>query len=522
MSCYTMLTGFGRRFGDTLEWQREEQMARTVSWTMAALTLAILSFLPPDAGAQSGGPMPGTPALIEAARANDADRVRALIDAGADVNARQGDGATALHWAVHRNNLAAAHLLLDAGADANAANGLDATPLWLAAENGSAPMTTLLLDAGAEPGVPLALGETPLMIAARSGAAETVALLLDAGAHPNAAERDRDQTALMWAAAQGHADVAQLLIDAGADLRARTRVWDQLENTAGNTNTSGNFRMAHGGSTPLLFAASGGDVETARVLVEAGADPNDTAASGTSALAMAAHSGHGPLAIYLLEQGADPNAAEAGYAALHAAVLRSQVALVEALLAHGADVDALVEHGTPGRRFSADFSIRHQWIGANAFWLAARYGEPEILEVLAEQGANPHILPASGMSPLQAAMGVTRNPAENRRNQVDGPDIDPADLEQITLDVVRQILEMGVDVNSADERGNTALHDAVRIGFASVVDLLASHGANLAAANEQGETALALAESELPVPGSNGLRTTRPEIADLLRRLGGC
>ena len=487
---------------------------------IALFTAVALLSLPPAAGAQSGTPMPGTPALIEAARADDTDRLRALIDADADVNARQGDAATALHWAVHRNNLAAARLLLDAGADANAANDLGATPLWLAAENGSARMAALLLDAGAEPGVTLAMGETPLMIAARSGAAETVALLLDAGANPDAAERERDQTALMWAALQGHADVTRLLIDAGADLHARTRVWDQLENTAGNTNTSGNFRMGHGGSTPLLFAARGGDVETARVLVEAGADPNDTAASDTSALVIAAHSGHGPLAVYLLEQGADPNAAEAGYAALHAAVLRSQVALVEALLAHGADVDARVEYGTPGRRFSADFSIRHQWIGANAFWLAARYGEPEILEIFAEQGASPHILPASGMSPLQAAMGITRNPAENRRNQVDAPDVDPADLERITLDVARQILQMGVDVNVADERGNTALHDAVRIGFASVVDLLASHGANLAAANEQGDTALALAESELPVPGSNGLRTTRPEIADLLRRLG--
>ena len=495
-------------------------MGRTVSLAMATFTLAILALLPLAAAAQSVAPTPGTPAIVEATRADDAQGVRALIDAGADVNARQGDGASALHWASHRDNLAIARLLVDAGADPNAANDLDATPLWLAAENSSASMTELLLDAGADPNLTLAMGETPLMIAARSGAAETVALLLAAGANPNAAERERGQTALMWAAAQGHADGTGLLIDAGADVRARSRVWDQLENTAGNTNTSGNFRMSHGGSTPLLFAARGGDVDTARVLIEAGADPGETAASGTSALVIAAHSGHGPLGIFLLEQGADPNAAEAGYTALHAAVLRSQVALTEALLDHGAEVDALVEHGTPGRRFSADFSIRHQWIGANAFWLAARYGEPEILRILAEHGTDPHVMPASGMSALQAAMGITRNAAENRRNQVDAPEVDPAELEQITLDIVRKILEMGVDVNLADDRGNRALHDAVRVGFASVVDLLASHGARLDATNERGQTPLALAESELPVPGSNGLRTSRPEIAGLLRRLG--
>lgn len=495
-------------------------MRQVPSLTASTLALAALLALPHGAKGQSGVSTPGSPALVEAARADDVPGVRALIDAGADVDARQGDRATALHWAAHRNNLVTARLLLDAGADPNAANDLDATPLWLAAENGSAPMTELLLDAGADPDRTLAMGETPLMIAARSGAAETVGRLLDAGADPNAAERERDQTALMWAAAQGHADVAQLLVAAGADLNVRSRVWDQLENTAGNTNTSGNFRMSHGGSTPLLFAARSGDIETARVLIEAGADPGDTAASGTSALVMAAHSGHGPLGVYLLEQGADPNAAEAGYTALHAAVLRSQVALTEALLDHGAEVDAPVEHGTPGRRFSADFSIRHQWIGANAFWLAARYGEPEILRMLAERGADAHVVPASGMSALQAAMGITRNAAENRRNQVDAPEVDPDELEQTTLDIARRVLESGIDPNLADERGNTALHDAVRVGFASVVDLLVSNGARLDATNERGETALALAESQLPVPGSNGLRTSRPEIAELLRRLG--
>ena len=495
-------------------------MRHTGNVTALILALVVFLALPLAAAAQSGTPTPGAPAIVEAARADDAQGARALIEAGADVNARQGDGASALHWASHRDNLAIARLLLEAGADPNAVNDLDATPLWLAAENGSAPMTELLLDAGADPNLTLAMGETPLMIAARSGAAETVALLLDAGADPNAAERERHQTALMWAAAQGHADVTRLLLDAGADLQARSRVWDQLENTAGNTNTSGNFRMSHGGSTPLLFAARGGDVETARVLVEAGADPDETAASGASALVIAAHSGHGPLGIFLLAQRADPNAAEAGYTALHAAVLRGRVALAEALLDHGAEVDALVEHGTPGRRFSADFSIRHQWIGANAFWLAARYGEPEILQVLAEHGADPHVMPASRMSALQAAMGITRNAAENRRNQVDAPEIDPAELERITLDIARAVLDAGVDVNLADERGDTALHHAVRIGFASVVDLLASNGARLDATNERGETALTLAESQLPIPGSNGLRASRPEIADLLRRLG--
>ena len=359
------------------------------------------------------------------------------------------------------------------------------------------------------------------MTAARSGDLQTVERLLEHGADINAAEHERGQTALMWAVAdQQHVDVAHLLIENDADLHARTKVWYQLENTAGNTNTTGNFRMAHGGSTPLLFAARNGDVETVRVLVEAGADVDDTAASGTSALVIAAHSGHGPLGSYLLEQGADPNAAGAGYAALHAAVLRSQVQLVEALLDHGADANAVVEHGTNGRRFSADYSIRHQLIGTNAFWLAAKYGELEILRTLAEHGADPFVVPEGGMSALQAAIGMPGSSLESRRDRIGNSAQDPDDEERRTLELARIVIDLGVDVNAADQRGNTALHDAVRKDFASVVELLVARGADVNAVNERDQTPLVLAETPQTIPGTNGLRGTRPEVAELLRSLG--
>ena len=346
-------------------------------------------------------------------------------------------------------------------------------------------------------------------------------MLVDHGADVNSAERERGQTALMWAAAQQHADVVRLLAARGADLHARTRVWEQLENTAGNTNTSGNFRMQHGGSTALLFAARSGDVATARALVAAGADVDDTAAAGTSALVIAAHSGHGPFGTYLLEQGADPNAGDAGYSALHAAILRGQAGLAEALLGYGADLNTLVERGTPGRRFSADFSIRHQAVGANAFWLAARYGELETLRRLADWGGDPQVSPANRVSSLKAAIGIPQISQEDRRNRVDAPDsVEHVDQEQTTLDLARIVLDLGVDVNQTDDRGNTALHDAVRTGFASLVDLLASHDADLDALNDRGQTPLVLAETSLPVPGTNGLRSTQPEIAARLRELG--
>ena len=178
------------------------------------------------------------------------------------------------------------------------------------------------------------MGETSLMSASRTGDLDTVSLLINAGAEIDAAEEERGQTALMWAVAQSHGAVASMLLEHGADLNARSKVWYQLENTAGNTNPSGNYRMAHGGSSAIMFASRVGDIDTAETLLDAGANVNDTAASGVSALTQAAHSGHEELAIYLLERGADPNAIGAGYTPLHAAVLRSELKLVRALLEH--------------------------------------------------------------------------------------------------------------------------------------------------------------------------------------------
>ena len=91
------------------------------------------------------------PALIDAAKDGDRDALRALIRKKADVNAAEGDGSTALHWASYRDDLESADLLIRAGAKVNAANDLGVTPLWAASQNGSSAMVRRLLEAGAEP-----------------------------------------------------------------------------------------------------------------------------------------------------------------------------------------------------------------------------------------------------------------------------------------------------------------------------------------------------------------------------------
>jgi hypothetical protein len=139
--------------------------------------------------------------LIQAVKRRDVDAVRALLKQRVDVNAVQGDGATALHWAAHRDDLAVADLLIRAGARAGVANDVGATPLHLACTNRSAPMVDRLLSAGADANAALMNGETVLMTCARAGDAGAVKALLARGADVNAREREHRQTALMWAAA---------------------------------------------------------------------------------------------------------------------------------------------------------------------------------------------------------------------------------------------------------------------------------------------------------------------------------
>jgi ankyrin repeat protein len=177
-------------------------------------------------------------------------------------------------------------------------------------------MVERLLSAGGDANAPLLSGETVLMTCARSGDARAVKALLARGADVNAREREHRQTALMWAAAERHPDVVRLLVEARADIRARSLVYPQTvvgEQTQRAGREELNYTVLRGGATPLLFAARAGDEESARLLLEGGADANDSQPDGVSALVLAAHSGHGRVAAMLLAKGADPDAAGGGY-----------------------------------------------------------------------------------------------------------------------------------------------------------------------------------------------------------------
>ena len=187
-------------------------------------------------------------------------------------------------------------------------------------------MIATLLSAGADPDAAPPTGGTPLMLVSRAGNPEAVTQLLAHEADVNAKEGARDQTALMWAVAQREPEIVRLLLAAGADVDARSKISRQVVMTCCpnfNGDSEGTIEVEQGGFTPLMFAAREGAIESAGLLVAAGANVNETTPLGTSAMVVAAHSGHSAVAVWLLEHGADPNAAGSGYTALHAAVLRS-------------------------------------------------------------------------------------------------------------------------------------------------------------------------------------------------------
>jgi len=491
-----------------------------------------------DAAAQSD--------VADAMMRGDAASVRTLLQKKSNVNASQVDGTTALHWAVYRGDLEAANLLISSGANVKAATREGVTPLAMASLYGSVPMVERLLKAGADAKERGPNGETTIMFAARSGNPQLVKILVAAGADVNATENLRVTTALMWAAEQRHPEVVKALLAAGADPRAKSGGAGLPRNYMANRVNTTNVKAAQdrrrraaaagrtyeqqlewerqqqpppsapargtpagvqprqqvaeiaaddsevavaglvggggGGLSALTFAAREGDIESARALLDAGADVNQTTEYSWTPLLTAVNNRNYGLAALLLDRGANPNIAnKGGWTPLYLATDNRNIEggdypvpkpdldhldIITRLLEKGANPNAQVRENTLTRTI---FTM--QWFfedGATAFVRAAQSGDSELLALLLKHGADPKIATAYGDTALTAAGGIgwvegvtyERSPEDN-------------------LKAVEMLLDLGLDPNAANMDGRTALMGAALKGRNAVVRLLVERGARL-------------------------------------------
>jgi ankyrin repeat protein len=497
--------------------------------------------------------------LIAAVQNDDRAQVAELLKQHVDVNAQEEDGSTALAWASVRCNVEIATALLRAGANPNLTNEQGIGPLYLAMTNGSPAMLRLLLGKGADPSLARADGETLLMTASRMGQIDTMKMLLDRGAGVNAREKKFGQTALMWAT--GHPLAVRLLVDRGADVKAVSRVWDitstiytPTTSTIGKTgipwNNDGVYTAKQGGQNALLFAVHKHDLESAKILLDAGVDVNVAAADGTTPLLAALYKwdplgkefvgGTGApapagssarfgadlaMARLLLDHGATVSVADgAGYTPLHGAALavasittagrdhsaygngravktnspeaerpsapnprlEEALGMVKRLLDAGADPNRTTLYPTSGP--VGDVRINPAPPGSSAFHIAANSDSLALVKLLADRGANPNLLRKDGHTPFSVA------------------------VLSMDLPIVREMVARGADLTmrysptdhfadpvkpvSLTRQNQTIMHIAAGAGATEVIGYLYSQGVGLDARNSMGETPLDLADHQ--------------------------
>jgi len=465
--------------------------------------LAALSVLAVCVGSVArAGP---TAEVADAAMRGDSDQLVSLLEHGADVNAAQGDGMTALHWAVTNQDVDEARSLIYAGANVHATTRLNAvTPLWLAAQTGDAVMVYTLLDNKAAADAANGDGVTPLMIASASGNPDVVHILIERGANPNAAEKTYGQTPLMFAAAANEADVIPVLVEKGADVSMATKV----------RTSSASEPM--GGLSALHYAVRQGNIEAVDALLARGADINQPSADNTTPLMLATINGQFDLATHLLERGADATiATAAGGTPLYRvidleraprtpypqpAATRQQKAsyldLMKALLDRGADPNVRLGKAL----WYTSYGVGTEAIdpaGATPFWRAAEAGDVDAMRLLAARGADPAIKTIDGVSPLMVLAGAGYR------------DTSTATIPAGRMPALRYLVEeLHADVNETDAkagegkrtepigtRGYTPIHNAAARGDNEMILYLVSKGARVDLVGKNGVTSVDMASS---------------------------
>ena len=360
-------------------------LALTISCALVGATSASrLSASAPEASAQTADA-----AVADAAMRGDTAGVRTLLRGGADVNAAQGDGMTALHWTALENDLETMNVLLYAGATTEALTRVGAyTPLHLASSRGHAAAIARLLEAGGKVAPFTATGVQPLHLAAQAGSADAVKALLDGGADINAKDKTHGRTPLIFAASQDRLDVIKLLLARRAEAGITTTVIDYQARAAADT-------QARQLRDKIASARTGRAVNS-------NFDP-DPPAPGAAAPGQAVGAGRGaapdPNAQNVAQRGGRGGSGprppsdiqqigkQGGFTALHYAAREGFAAAALALLDAGLDVNV----PTDGDR-------------STPMVVAIVNGQYDLALAFLARGANPNLANDDGVTPLFATL----------------------------------------------------------------------------------------------------------------------
>jgi uncharacterized protein len=531
----------------------KKAVTQTVKQTIAAVRNATLSVALVAVSSAWLSPVSYASAtLAAAARTDNQEQLRLLLKAGAEINAAEPDGTTALLWAVYNSSTELVQLLLKAGADPNIANSLDISPLLQASRAGNAAMIKALLASGAKLDLTHGNTEPALMAAARAGSVDSAKVLLVAGADPNGTEPLEQQTALMWAVAEGHLDLARALLKAGANPNLQARVSTLTKRK--------NADFPSGGFAPLHWAARNGDEAMISLLIENGANLNARNGDGSTPMMLAIVNDRFDTAANLLKRGADSNDgslyfitemrdATTDWRARDGTVFRadhpnqlSALALTRLLLDAGADPNQPFIGQMHNTSMCCDTKAN-----ATPFYRAAIAADVETLTLMLAHGANTEWLPAKTPTSdgADAADDNSNNSSNNKTalmlaiNGGKGVGVagGPNDLREglpkfreaanrDTLAAVTVLLEAGAAVNVRDANAETALHIAAKALHPGIVRALITKGAALDAQDKDGLTPLqAVKKMEAPKPRPGFFFLPPPaqpaEIIALLQELSG-
>lgn len=505
----------------------------------------------------------GDSPLTKAVKANDVQAVRVLVKSGTDVNVRSGDGSTPLLWAANNGSVEIARLLIANKAAVDAANDFGITALLQASRVGDSAMVDLLLRSGANPNKAHPEGETPLLAASRSGSVPTVRLLLTRGVDVNAAEKFQNTTAVMWAAAEGHVDVVDVLIEAGADINRQGHITTLTDRNNADHPT--------GGFTPLMWAARSGNDALVRRLVEKGAKVNLKNGDEASAAMVAMYNDRFDVAGTLIELGSDVNDGSLYVAVEMRDATTDQFAfdgsrrrpdypnkltaldLMRTLLEKGAD---------PNQRFQGQFHSTHMpntdRFDNTPFFRAAVAADVEALKVMVGHGVKLDQMPPVEAEPERKPGDITvggRRPNPNAGRtaayvamtggrgpaMTGGPayirDGAPPYREPGSRkpeDALAVLLDAGANPNAKSPDGTTLLHQAARLGNLEMIRALAKAKVDFTQKNDDGFTALDVAEGKKAASGAGaraggppgggrgrGRGASQQDVAKLLRELMG-